>query len=43
MPHALRCNFIRKLIKPLVLFSYLVVAIPLFTQMVYEGTSRLAG
>jgi hypothetical protein len=49
MPHASRCNFIHNLINPLFLFAYLVVAIPSltipfeFTQMVYEGTSRLVG
>jgi hypothetical protein len=48
MPHASRCNFIHTLINPPFLFSYLVIALPLlklpfkFTQMVYEGSSRLA-
>ena len=48
MPHASPSNFIHKLTNPL-FFFYVVVAIPLLTisfefmQMVYEGTSRLAG
>jgi hypothetical protein len=48
MPHASPSNFIHKLTDPL-FFFYLVVAIPLlsilfeFTQIVYKGTSRLAG
>jgi hypothetical protein len=49
MPHASRYNFIQTLIKPQFLYSCLVVGIPLlsilfeFTQIVYTGTSRLAG